>query len=186
MLSYLPDGLTVDIVGIITSDRGRNCGDDHPVCGEIVQLDVVVRFCRGMIYVAGGTDGGPGREEPTIVLYWVTNGIDACCIGFLPRHMNHHAVCYDGVLAQITETFSAGHHNHAVCEKWHSRNMGFCHAAVISPLNGDAMVVEVAGGGVAALGEVPTGMTAAEAAKTPIRCSRQGCEPLCILDPGSR
>jgi hypothetical protein len=43
--------------------------------------------------------------------------------------------------------------------------MGFCRAAVISPLNGDAMVVEVAGGGVAALGEVPAGMTAAEAAK---------------------
>ena len=43
--------------------------------------------------------------------------------------------------------------------------MGFCRAAVISPLNGDAMVVEVAGGGVATLGEVPAGMTAAEAAK---------------------
>ena len=43
--------------------------------------------------------------------------------------------------------------------------MGFCHAAVISPLNGDAMVVEIAGGGVAALGEVPAGMAAAEAAK---------------------
>ena len=43
--------------------------------------------------------------------------------------------------------------------------MGFCHVAVISPLNGDAMVVEVAGGGVAVLGEVPAGMTAAEAAK---------------------
>jgi hypothetical protein len=41
--------------------------------------------------------------------------------------------------------------------------MGFCRAAVISSLNGDAMVVEVAGGGViAALGEVPDGMTAAE------------------------
>ena len=44
--------------------------------------------------------------------------------------------------------------------------MGFCRAAVISPLNGDAMVVEVAGGGVAALGEVPAGIEAAELAKT--------------------
>jgi hypothetical protein len=43
--------------------------------------------------------------------------------------------------------------------------MGFCRAAVISPLNGDAMLVEVAGGGVAALGEVTAGMAAAEAAK---------------------
>ena len=98
-------------------------------------------------------------------MYWVTNGIDACRIGFLPRHMNHHAVRYDGVLGQITETFSAGHHIHAVQEKWH-RNMGFCRTAVISPLNCDAMVVEVAGGGVvAALGEVPAGMTEAEDVK---------------------
>ena len=163
MSSYHPDGLTVDVVGIIAPDRGRNC-DEHPFCGEIVALDVVVRFRREMIHVAGGTDGGPGMEEPAIVVFWMTNGIDACCTGFLPRHMNHHAVRYDGVHGQITETFSAGHHNHAIREKWH-RNMGFCRAAVISPLNGDAMVVEVAGGGVAALGEVPAGVEAAELAK---------------------
>jgi hypothetical protein len=163
MSSYHPDGLTVDVVGIIAPDRGRNC-DEHPFCGEIVALDIVVRFRCEMIHVAGGTDGGPGREEPAIVVYWVTNGIDACRIGFLPRHMNHHAARYDGVLGQITGTFSASHPNHAVREKWH-RNMGFCRAAVISPLNGDAMVVEVAGGGVAALGEVPAGVEAAELAK---------------------
>ena len=162
-MSYHPDDLTVDIVGIIASDRDHNC-DLHPFCGEIVQLDAVVRFCHEMIQITGGTNCGPGREEPANVVYWVTDGIDACCIGFLPRHMNHHAVRYDGVHGQITETFSAGHHNHAVREKWH-RNMGFCHAAVISPLNGDTMVLEVAGGGVAALGEVPTGMAASEAAK---------------------
>jgi hypothetical protein len=97
-------------------------------------------------------------------VYWVTDGIDACHIGFLPRHMNHHATCYDGVLGQITDTFSAGHHNHVVREKWH-RNMGFCSTAVFSPLNGDAIVVEVAGGGGTALGEVPAGMASAQAAK---------------------
>jgi hypothetical protein len=129
-----------------------------------VNLDVVAHFHREMIHIAGGTDGGPGREEPAIVGYWVTDGIDACRIGFLPWHMNHHAACYDGILGQITDTFSASHHNHAVREKWH-RNMGFCHAAVISPRNGDTMVVEVAGGGVALLGEVPAGMAAAEAVK---------------------
>ena len=144
MLSYHPDGLTVDIVGIIASNHGRNC-DEHPFCGEIVQLDVVAHFRCEMIHVAGDIDGGPGWEEPAIIVYWVTDGTDACCIGFLPRHMNHHAARYDGVLGLITDTFSAGHHNHAVREKWH-RNMGFCRVAVISPLNGDAMVVEVAGG----------------------------------------
>ncbi len=121
MSSYHPDGLTVDIVGIIASDRERNC-DKYPFCGEIVQLGVVVCFRREMILVGGGTNGGPGREEPTIIVYWATDGIDACRIRFLPWHMNHHASCYDGVLGQITDTFSAGHHNHAIHEKWH-RNM---------------------------------------------------------------
>jgi hypothetical protein len=127
-----------------------------------------------MIHVAGGTDGGPGREEPAVVVYWVTDGIDACCISFLPWHMIHHAARYDGVLGQITATFSGTHPNYAVRKKWH-RNMGFCRAVIISPLNGDAPVVEVAGGGVAMLGEgvpaevdiagLPDGVNVAESVK---------------------
>jgi hypothetical protein len=70
----------------------------------------------------------------------------------------------DGVLGQISGTFSDSHLNYAIREKWH-RNMGFCRMAIISPLNGDALVVEVAGGGVAALGEVPSRVDATEAAK---------------------
>jgi hypothetical protein len=103
MSYYHPEGFTVNIVAIIAINHGHNCLD-HPFCGEIVQLDVVVHFCREMIHVAGGTDGGPGREEPTIVVYWMTNWIDACRIGFLPWHMNHHAARYDGVLGQTTDT----------------------------------------------------------------------------------
>jgi hypothetical protein len=160
MLSYHPDGLTVDILGIIASDCGHNC-EDHPFSGEIAALDAVVHFCREMIHVAGGPDGGPGREEPAIIMHWVTNRIDACCIGFLPWHMNHHAAYYDGVLGQITTTFSGSHLHYAIHEKWH-RNMGFCCAAIISPLNGDTLVVEVV---VAMLGEVPARVAAAEAAK---------------------
>ena len=67
MSSYHPDGFVVDIVGIIASDCGRNC-DEHPYCGEIVHLDIVLRFCCEMIHVGGGTYGGPGREELAIVV----------------------------------------------------------------------------------------------------------------------
>jgi hypothetical protein len=76
MLSYHPDSLTVDIVGIIASDCTRIC-KDLPFCGEIVVLDIVVRFCHEMIHVAGGGDDGSGREELAIVVYWVTDGINA-------------------------------------------------------------------------------------------------------------
>jgi hypothetical protein len=117
-----------------------------------------------MIHVAGGADGGLGREKPAIVVYWVTSGIDAYHIGFLPWHMNHHAVQCDDILDQITGAFSGSQLNYAIREEWH-RNMGFLRAKVISPLNGDALVVEVAGGGVAALGEVPARVAAAEAMK---------------------
>jgi hypothetical protein len=90
MSSYHPDSMCVDLVGIIASDRGSSC-EDHPFCGKVVALGSVVSFGCEMIHVAGGTDGGPEREEPAVVLYWVTDGINACCIGFLPWHMNHHA-----------------------------------------------------------------------------------------------
>jgi hypothetical protein len=127
-----------------------------------------------MIHIAGGTGGGPGREEPAVVVYRVTDGIDACCIGFLSWHMNHHAARYDGVLGKIIATFSGTHPNYAVRKKWH-RNMGFCYAAIISPLHGDTPVVEVADGGVAMLGEgvqtgvdiagLPDGVNVAESVK---------------------
>ncbi len=100
-------------------------------------LDVVVCFCCEMIHVAGGADGRPGTEELAIVVYWLTNGIDACHFGFLPWHMNHHAAHYDGVLGQITATFSGTHLNYAIRKKLH-RSMSFCHVAIISPLNGEA------------------------------------------------
>ncbi len=92
MSSYYPDGLTVDMFGIFASDRGHCC-KDHPVCGEIVALGVVVCFCHEIIHITGGADGGPGREEPAIVMYWATDRINACRISFLPWHMNHHAAC---------------------------------------------------------------------------------------------
>jgi hypothetical protein len=42
--------------------------------------------------------------------------------------------------------------------------MGFCHAAVISLLNDDALVVEVTGDGVAVLGEECARVAAADSA----------------------
>jgi hypothetical protein len=151
MSSYHSNGLTVHIVGIIASDRDCSC-KDHPFCCEIVVLDIVVHVRCEMIHVAGGANGEPGREETAIVAYWVTNGIDACCIGFLPWYMNHHAARNDGVLGQTTATFSGTHLNYAIHKKWH-RNMGFCRVVIISPLNGNALVVKMAGGSVAALGK---------------------------------
>ena len=153
MLSYHPDGLTVDIVGIIASNIGRNC-EDHPFCGEIVKLAIAVCFFLEMIHGtgAGGTNGGPGREEQeTGHRCALGDQQDQCLSHWLPPLAHEPPCC----LLQWC----------LWSDNQRQRNMGFCPAAVISPLNGDTMVVEVAGGGVAAVGEMPAGMAPAEAVK---------------------
>ena len=49
------------------------------------------------------TPSDAGVEESAIGVYWVTDGIDRCLVGFLPRHCVHHKQKYDGRVAQIVE-----------------------------------------------------------------------------------
>jgi hypothetical protein len=42
--------------------------------------DMVVHLFKVQIQVEG-------REEMAIAAYWVTDGVDCCCVGFLPPHM---------------------------------------------------------------------------------------------------
>jgi hypothetical protein len=48
-----------------------------------------------------------GKEETAITAILVTDGIDRCRVGFVPRHMVRHATRYKGALAQVTCVFSA-------------------------------------------------------------------------------
>ena len=123
-----PAGSTVDIVGISAKDQGRSC-ECHRKCGEVLKLDVVVRFRRVQVVVAG-------KEETAIAVYWVNEGIDRCRVGFLPRHMTMRADRYDGVLAQIIGVYGSATEDESkyVREKAH-KNKGFAEAAIISKLN---------------------------------------------------
>ena len=70
-----------------------------------------------------------------MAVYWVTDGIDLCHVGFLTAHMVKYAIRYDGVLAQVTETFRpVAKGDKTVHEKYH-RNKGFCRAVIILALN---------------------------------------------------
>ena len=93
-----PPGIIVEIVGIEKGDRGRSC-EEHDVCGEVVEEDTLLRLRREQILV-------DGKEETVIACYWVTNGIERCCVGFLKRHMVKHAWRFDGALVQVTKVFS--------------------------------------------------------------------------------
>ena len=95
-----PCGILVEIVGTMMSCQGRLC-EEHKICGNVLKEDVVVclRKLQLMVEVEG-------KEETAIAAIRVTNGVDCCHVGFVPRHMVKHAARYNGVLAQVTHVLS--------------------------------------------------------------------------------
>ena len=63
-------------------------------------VDTIVRFRVVQIL------GDEGKEETAIAAYWVTDGIDRCGVGFLPRDCVKHKSDFDGKLLQFTEFLS--------------------------------------------------------------------------------
>ena len=85
--------------GIEEPSRGRSC-EVHDTCGDIVAVDTVVQFRAVQLL------GYQVKEETSIAAYWVTDGIDWCRVGFLPRDCMKHKSEFDGKLAQVTELLS--------------------------------------------------------------------------------
>ncbi len=111
---FHPTGVVVEIVGTEVGDRGRSC-EEHPNnCGKMLAEDVVVHLWKVQIQVEG-------QEEMAIAAYWVTDGVDCCHVGFLPRHMVKQAGRYNGALAQVTHVFNADPtcYNTAECRAFH-------------------------------------------------------------------
>ena len=100
-MAHHPDEPLVEIVGIEQSGRGCSC-EEHDVCGEaLATIDSVVRFRTIQILNDKGT------EETAISVFWITDGIDRCLVGFLPRHLVKHSARYEGRAAQIVEFLKA-------------------------------------------------------------------------------
>ena len=74
-----PSGIVIDIVGTEMSCQGRSC-DKHEICSEVLEADIVVRLRKIQLMVER-------KEETAIAAIWVTDGIDCCRVGFVPRHM---------------------------------------------------------------------------------------------------
>ena len=121
-----PSGVVVEIVGTERGDRGRSCEEHEVHCGEVLAEDVVVCLRKIQILVEG-------REETAIAAMWINDGVDRCCVGFLPRHMLAHAARYDGAVAQITRVFSGDPVLSDTAERraFH-KNHGCCLAAIIA------------------------------------------------------
>ncbi len=68
-----------------------------------------------------------------IAAYCVSDSIDCCCVGFLPRQMVKHAVCYDRALVQVTYVFSADPTcRDSVEHRMFHKNRGGCLVAIIA------------------------------------------------------
>ena len=68
-------GQTVKIFGIESPTNGRCC-EEHTICGAVLREDCVVRFRKVEVIVNE-------KEESAIAAFWVSDGVDWCCIGFL-------------------------------------------------------------------------------------------------------
>jgi hypothetical protein len=146
-----PSSLVLDILGIAVGDRGRRCEDHMVCCSELLEEDFVVRLRMERILVPNFLAGkGKKQEETAITVNCVTDGVDRCRVGFLPRANALDREIYDGVLCQVTEVFSKSDPSRAICEKWY-KNKRFARATVISALNecvlpiGSVETAEVAG-----------------------------------------
>ena len=70
-----------------------------------------------------------GVYVQAMAVYWVSEGIDRCRVGFLPRYVLSHAAEYDGKLLQVTELYK--HHTASTLRKKNERNHGVCLCALI-------------------------------------------------------
>jgi hypothetical protein len=116
-----PSGEIVDLVGVGSSDRGRNC-EEHLCCGAVLDLDVVLRFRSVQISVEG-------KEQTALAVYWVSDGIDRCRVGFLRRHLIKRKAYYDGKLAQVVELVGDSGNTEEREKHWHF--VGMCRASLI-------------------------------------------------------
>ena len=73
------------------------------------------------------------REETAITVNWVTDGVDRCRVGFLPKSYVATESVYDGILCQIVYVGSILSTDKAEAKKFHDK-CGFALASVISPL----------------------------------------------------
>jgi len=113
------EGLFVDIVGIKEPSTGQSC-NIHLVCGCVIQHDTVARLHVEQVTVKG-------KEEMAIAAFWVTNGVEHCHIGFLPRFYVKHGRRFDGKLVQVVEM-------HPAKSPLFIHNKGACHARIIDML----------------------------------------------------
>ena len=71
------------------------------------------------------------QEQSTIAAFWVSDGIDCCHIGYLPKAYVKNWKQYDGALLQVVEVYSGDSDSPTKHQKF-NRNHGLAVAVIIS------------------------------------------------------
>ena len=121
-MSYHPRGDTVEIVGVNSPTNGQSC-EEHPICGEVVIEDVL--HLRKVQLLMNQ------QEQSAIAAFWVSDGIDHCCVGYLPKPYVKNWKQYDGALVQVVKFYSGDSDSPTKHQKFH-RNHGLAVAVIIS------------------------------------------------------
>lgn len=117
-----PSGKTIEVFGTRSGDRGRSC-EEHSICGEVLDIDSVVRIRKVQIEIEG-------NEESALAVYWITDGIDRCRVGFLPRHQLKKWKQWDGKIGQVIEVYQEDSESPTKKRLCH-KNKGVCVVAII-------------------------------------------------------
>ena len=88
----------VEIVGINSITNGGSC-EEHHTCGCVLEEDSLVRLRKHQVYING-------HEQSAVGVYWVSDGVDRCLVGFLHHHQVKHLNKLEGALCQVTEVYS--------------------------------------------------------------------------------
>ncbi len=116
-----PSGVIIDVVGTSRGNRGHSCEEHPDGCGAaVLAVDVVVCVRKEQILVEDYILGkGRMREETALTVNWVSDGIDRCHVGFLPKAFVPHAKLWDGALCQVVFIGAADGPSSIVRRKFH-------------------------------------------------------------------
>jgi hypothetical protein len=89
----------------------------------VLQEDSVVRIRHVQIL------NEMGNKESALAVYWISDGIDRCRVGFLPRHLTKQWQLYDGCIAQVVDVYEGS--ESPTKRRKNTRNCGCCEAVLI-------------------------------------------------------
>ena len=116
-------GEIVEIVGINSNTNGHSC-EEHHTCGYVLAEDTLIQLQKHQVYING-------HEQSAVGVYWVSDGVDRCLVGFLHHHQVKHLNKLEGALCQVTEVYSDNSESPTKCHK-HKKNFGCAIAAIVS------------------------------------------------------